>query len=72
MRHVLPPTVAPPAVLFGLTLALLVAFLPMLPGQPVLTHTPPPGRDVISFGTVALHTAVLSIWLSSAWCSASS
>jgi multisubunit Na+/H+ antiporter MnhB subunit len=59
MRHVLPPAVAPLAVVSGLMLALLVAFVPMVFGQPVLTHMPPPGRDVISLGTVALHTAVL-------------
>jgi multisubunit Na+/H+ antiporter MnhB subunit len=59
VRHVLPPAVAPEAVLFGLLLALLVAFVPTLLGEPVLTHAPPPGREVISFGTLALHTAVL-------------
>jgi multisubunit Na+/H+ antiporter MnhB subunit len=59
MRHVLPPAVAPLAVLVGLTLALVVAFTPMFLGEPVLTHMPLAGQDVISLGTVALHTAVL-------------
>lgn len=59
VRHVLPTAVAPIAVLFGLVLALLVAFVPMLLGEPVLTHAPPPGETVLTFGAVAMHTAVL-------------
>jgi multicomponent Na+:H+ antiporter subunit B len=59
VRHVLPPAVAPAAVLFGLLLALLVAFVPMLLGAPVLTHVPPPGQAVVTLGSLALHTAVL-------------
>jgi multisubunit Na+/H+ antiporter MnhB subunit len=59
VRHVLPAAVAPVAVLFGLLVALLVAFVPTVLGESVLTHMPPPGRDVISLGTLAVHTAVL-------------
>jgi multisubunit Na+/H+ antiporter MnhB subunit len=59
MRHVVPPALAPLAVLLGLLLALLVAFLPTLVGQSVLTHAPPPAGSVLSLGTLELHTAVL-------------
>jgi multisubunit Na+/H+ antiporter MnhB subunit len=59
VHHVLPPAVAPVAVLFGLLLALLVAFVPMLLGAPVLTHLPAPGQTVVTLGSLALHTAVL-------------
>jgi multicomponent Na+:H+ antiporter subunit B len=59
VRHILTAAVAPVAVLFGLLLALLIAFIPMLVGEPVLTHQPPPGESVITLGSLALHTAVL-------------
>jgi multisubunit Na+/H+ antiporter MnhB subunit len=59
VRHVLPTAVAPVAVLFGLLLALLVAFIPMLVGEPVLTHMPFPNQTVVTLGTLAMHTAVL-------------
>jgi multicomponent Na+:H+ antiporter subunit B len=42
-----------------LLLGLLVAFIPMLRAEPVLTHVPHAGEHVITFGTVALHSAVL-------------
>lgn len=59
VRHVLPPVVAPIAVFFGLLLALLVAFIPMLFGAPVLTHVPLPGQTVVTLGALAMHSAVL-------------
>ena len=59
IRHVLPPVVAPAAVAFGLLLALLVAFVPSLLGQQVLTHAPPPSAPVIHFGVLEVHTAVV-------------
>ena len=43
----------------GLLLALLVAFVPSLRGQAPLTHAPPPGEEVVHFGTLELLTAVL-------------
>ena len=43
----------------GLLLALLVAFAPVLLGDPVLTHYPPPGAKVLHFGTLEVLTAVL-------------
>ena len=59
VRHILSPLVAPAAVMGGLLLALLVAFLPTLLGSSVLTHMPLPGQAVQTLGAVALHTAVL-------------
>ena len=59
VHHVLPEFLARAAVLFGLLLALLVAFLPSVLGQPPLTHVPPPSAPVISLGALAIHTAVL-------------
>jgi multisubunit Na+/H+ antiporter MnhB subunit len=43
----------------GLLLAVGVAFLPLLAGEPVLTHFPRPGAEVIRLGSVELHTALL-------------
>lgn len=43
----------------GLLLALLVAFAPVLMGDPVLTHYPPPGAKVLHLGTLEALTAVL-------------
>lgn len=42
----------------GLLLALLTAFVPLLLGKPIFTHSPPPGAEVIYIGTVELITAV--------------
>ena len=43
----------------GLTLSLLVATVPLLLGDPVLTHYPRPGGHVIYLGTLELITPVL-------------
>ena len=54
------PLRAAPAVAFaGVALALVVAFLPVLYGRPIMTHAPPPGAAVIHLGTLELITAVL-------------
>lgn len=42
----------------GLLLTLLVAARPLFVGEPVMTHWPPPGADVIYFGTLEFITAV--------------
>ena len=56
----LPPVRFAPAIAFaGLLLALLVAFLPTLRGEAILTHSPAPGAPVVHLGTVELLTAVL-------------
>ena len=59
VRHVVPAGLPPAMVAGGLLLALLVAFVPVLLGQAILTHTPAPNTRVVSLGTVELHTAVL-------------
>lgn len=43
----------------GLVLSLLVATVPLLLGDPVLTHYPRPGESVIYLGTLELITPVL-------------
>lgn len=43
----------------GLLLSLLVAIVPLVLGEAVLTHYPPPGAGVIYLGTLELITAVL-------------
>lgn len=43
----------------GLLLAVGVAFLPLLAGEPVLAHVPRPGAEVVRLGSVELHTALL-------------
>lgn len=42
----------------GLLVTLAVAFRPLLFGEPLMTHWPPPGGDVIHFGTLEIITAV--------------
>lgn len=43
----------------GLLLGLLTAFVPLLLGDPVLTHYPRPDEPVLHLGLLALHTAVV-------------
>lgn len=43
----------------GLYLAFAVVFWPAVFGMPILTHFPRPGEEVISLGTLELHTAIL-------------
>ncbi|MDQ2655052.1 MAG: sodium:proton antiporter [Chloroflexota bacterium] len=49
---------APVVAMCGLALALACTFLPVLRGLPLLTHWPPPGAQVLHFGTVEILTAV--------------
>ena len=58
-ERMLPVRVAPPLAVTGLVLSLLVAFVPVLLGRPVMTHFPPPGATVIHLGTLEIITAVL-------------
>ena len=56
----LPPVRLAPAIgVTGLSLALLVAFVPTARGAAIMTHSPPPGAAVIHLGTIELLTAVL-------------
>lgn len=43
----------------GLLLAFSVVFGPVLFGLPLLTHFPQPGHDVVTWGVLELHTAIL-------------
>jgi len=43
---------------FGLLLALVVGFAPLLAGDPPFTHRPPPEEPVVKLGTLELITAV--------------
>ena len=43
----------------GLLLGLLTAFVPVLLGDPILTHYPRAGEHVAHVGLLAMHTAVL-------------
>jgi multisubunit Na+/H+ antiporter MnhB subunit len=49
---------APWLSLLGLIIALGVAIVPVVRGQPIMTHSPPPGASVIHLGSVELLTAV--------------
>jgi multisubunit Na+/H+ antiporter MnhB subunit len=42
----------------GLLVTLVVAFRPLFVSEPFMTHWPPPGGDVIYFGTLEIITAV--------------
>jgi multisubunit Na+/H+ antiporter MnhB subunit len=55
----LPIRHAPTAALVGLVIALAVSFLPVLRGEPLLTHAPGPGDHVVHLGSLELLTAVV-------------
>lgn len=42
----------------GLLVALLPAFVPLFFGEAIFTHWPPPGAEVLEFGTLEIITAV--------------
>lgn len=46
------------AAVAGLAISLVVAFNPVVRGEPIFTHSPPPGEDVTKLGTLELITAV--------------
>ncbi|CAA9575010.1 MAG: hypothetical protein AVDCRST_MAG49-4067 [uncultured Thermomicrobiales bacterium] len=50
---------APAGTFVGLALALAVAFVPTLRGDPIMTHAPGPDEHVVHLGTLELLTAVL-------------
>jgi multisubunit Na+/H+ antiporter MnhB subunit len=52
-------TYAVPMAYGGLLLAALVAFVPVLRGDPIMTHYPRPGSHVIHIGSIEALTAVL-------------
>lgn len=49
----------PEATMVGVLIAFLVVFVPVLLGEPPVTHFPQPDEEVIYLGTLELHTAVL-------------
>lgn len=57
----LPVRYAPLVTYVGLLLSLLVVFFPLVQGRPIVSHWPPPGRDVeVTYvGGLELHTALL-------------
>ena len=58
-RQRLPPVrFAPSISLGGLAIALCVAFVPVVRGRPIMTHSPGVGEAVIHLGTIELLTAV--------------
>ena len=58
VEKMLPIRALPVLALAGLLLALAVAAIPLLRGDPVLTHAPPAGAEVTELGTLELITAV--------------
>lgn len=57
-EELLPVRFAPAAAFAGLTIALLVLFVPVLLGDPVVTHYPRAGTEPLHLGTLELITAV--------------
>jgi multisubunit Na+/H+ antiporter MnhB subunit len=58
-ERLLPLRYAPSAAVVGLLLALVVAFVPLLFGEPAFTHYPRPGTEPVHVGTLELITAVV-------------
>lgn len=50
---------APAMAVGGLLLALANAFIPVLLGEPLLTHHPAPGEDVVTVGALELFTPLV-------------
>lgn len=57
--RLLPPRLAPAGTIVGLLLVLAVTFSSVARGEPLLTHAPSPGADVVRLGTLELITAVV-------------
>lgn len=65
-ERLLPIRLVPALAFAGMLLALAIAAIPLLRGEPLLTHVPAPGAEVVELGTLELVTAVgfdLSIFL---------
>ncbi|HSI97071.1 MAG TPA: MnhB domain-containing protein, partial [Gaiellaceae bacterium] len=58
-ERLLPVRLASAGAIAGLLLALVVAFAPLVWGDPPLTHLPAPGADAVRLGTLELITAVV-------------
>lgn len=57
-ERLLPMRRLPALAFIGLLLALVVALVPVFAGDPLLTHLPRPGNEVVELGTLELITAV--------------
>ncbi len=57
-ERMLPIRIVPALAFVGLLLALVVATIPIIGGDPIFTHFPAPGADVVKVGTLELITAV--------------
>jgi multisubunit Na+/H+ antiporter MnhB subunit len=58
VERTLPVRLLPHAAFVALLGALAVALVPLLRGDPILTHLPPPGAEVTTVGKLELMTAV--------------
>jgi multicomponent Na+:H+ antiporter subunit B len=58
-ERLLPIRLVPVLAFVGMLLALAIAAIPLLRGEPLLTHVPAPGAEVIELGTLELITAVV-------------
>ncbi len=58
VEQLLPVRVLPAGAFLGLLAALGVGLAPLLRGEAVLTHLPPPGAEAVKLGTLELVTAV--------------
>jgi multisubunit Na+/H+ antiporter MnhB subunit len=58
VERTLPVRHLPAAAFVALLTALVLAFLPVALGDPILTHRPGPGADVVKLGTIELMTSV--------------
>ena len=58
VRRELRTRYAPLVAMAGLALALATTFIPVLLGEPILTHWPRPGSEVAHLGTLEFLTAV--------------
>ena len=54
-----PASAAPYAAVTGLVMVVLLVFIPVFFGYPLLSHFPQPGSSVIHLGGLELYTAVL-------------
>jgi multisubunit Na+/H+ antiporter MnhB subunit len=59
VARALPVRHAPRLAVAGVGLVLAITFVPILLGDPVLTHRPGPGEKVVHIGTLELMTPVL-------------
>jgi multicomponent Na+:H+ antiporter subunit B len=57
-ERLLPIRFVPALAFAGMLLALAIAAIPLLRGEPLLTHAPAPGAEVAELGTLELVTAV--------------